>query len=121
MKKWITLAVLSFVLLLQGCAFNSFMFEAKENKPIIIIEHPPNRVAYGGNLNEEDMAHLQEVLTTMQRMPYKDHHYNNPLGVNVHADLKRTNSSTFSGASTITKKENKNVQKHNSNTDVTVP
>jgi len=118
MKKLLYLSVLAFVLLLQGCAFNSFMFEARENKPIVIIEHPPNRVAYGGNLNDADMVQLKEVLTAMQRMPYKDYHYDSPLGVTVSADVKQTDSSTFSGSSTISKKESKNVQEHSSDIDV---
>jgi len=89
-------SVILFGLMLNGCAFNSFMFEARENKPVIIIEHPPNRVAFGGNLNDKDMYNLKKVLVIMQRMPYQDHHYNSPLGVNVEANINNVRTSNFS-------------------------
>ena len=105
-------------ILFQGCSFNSFMFEANENKPIVIIEHPPNRVAYGGNLNDADMKQLKEVLVAMQKMPYKDYHYDSPLGVTVQADIVRKDESSFTGSTTLKKQEVKDVQEHTSDIDI---
>ena len=112
------IAVLGFVLLMQGCAFNSFMFEATENKPIVIIEHPPNRIAFGGNLNDKDMENLQKVLGVMQKMPYRNHHYSSPLGVNVNAIVKSDRTSSFSGTTAITEGSSRHEKNSNNNTDV---
>jgi len=112
------ISAIAAMLLLNGCAFNSFMFEARENKPIIIIEHPPNRIAFGGNLNDKDIANAQQVLKMMQRMPYKDYHFKAPLGFVLNSSVSNVDESSFSGATTVSRKETKDESSHSSDVNV---
>ena len=87
------------LILLHGCSFNGLFLEGHENKPVVIIEHPPNRVAYGGNLNPDDIANIQTILRQLARMPYKNHEFKYPLGVALNSDSKESIGDSFSATS----------------------
>jgi len=89
---------------LSGCAVNSFLFEAHENRPIVAIDYPPNRLAYGGHLNEEDVETLTKVIGAMSRSAYRPHHYKYPMGISTDLSNKDDNTNSFKGSSTLTVK-----------------
>jgi len=89
------------VFLLQGCAFNSFLFNAEENNPIVIIEYPPNRVAYGGNMNKADIEALKDILIHMEKGEFHDYKHSFPFGVGLQAIVQETRNDTFDGTSSI--------------------
>ena len=85
--------------MLNGCAFNSFMFDAEENRPIVIMEYPPNRIAYGGNMNPNDILVMRQVISEMSKTPYQEHHFTYPLGLGIDATIRTVKETSFKGSS----------------------
>jgi len=104
--KLSTKLVLMFVLVLNitGCSVSSALFSSSPNKPIVIIDYPPNRIAYGGHFEPIDSKQLLEILNELNKRDYKDHHYRYPVGVKVNSLLSDTKTDTFSGSTEVSTK-----------------
>jgi len=105
-------------LLFGGCSVNGLLFKAENARPIVIIEHPPNRIGYVGDLDSADMANLQDVLRLMQTQKYRDHKFAFPLGAKIEFDSSTIENDTFTGASTTTIQRSNNEQDHSSDVSV---
>ncbi len=104
MKKTLTLYMLLFMVLLNGCSMSSLFFNAKSEDPVVLIDNPPMRMVYAGKFNDEDRKMFVWMLRQMDKMPYKDHTYNFPIGANISINEGDTtsHSSSFTGSASRT-------------------
>ena len=102
------------IILLSGCSFNGLFLEGQENKPVVIIEHPPNRVAFGGNLNPEDIENIQMILIELSKKPYEDHAFKFPMGVSFARTEKEEKIDSFIGIGSGSKEDTKSGEAQSS-------
>jgi len=88
-------------LMIQGCSVTTFLGGFEEAKPIYVLNVPPNRIGWGGHLNEEDRKLLLEMTKRMLDKPYKEFHYPYAAGVKAVIENKRTTSHSFSGTTAV--------------------
>ena len=116
-RKILSLIVLSFVILLQGCSINSLLIKASNARPIVIIEHPPNRIGYVGDLDKDDMKNMRQILKMMQSQKYKNHQYKFRLGADINFDSYVIEKDSFEGSSSTATKRSEGESTSNSGTN----
>jgi len=103
-SKFLNLSVLLFMVMLNGCSVDSFLFSAEPEKPLVLIEHPPNRIGYWGKINEADIKNMQKLYEMMQKDKYEPHVYKFPMGADLKHDAVIEKGRTFTGSTSIHKK-----------------
>ena len=105
--KIIKLSVVTCSFLFTGCSVDSFLLSAHPEKPVIIINHPPNRIGYWGALSDADMKNIQDIYSIMKDEKYIDHKYKFQLGAEINHDVDIQQGRSFKGASSLTTKRRK--------------
>jgi len=62
---------------------NSLLLEAHNAKPLVIIDYPPNRVTYYGDIGNKDMVHMNNVINLLAKEEYIDHVHQFPMTLNA--------------------------------------
>ena len=88
-------------LVMQGCSVTTFLGGFEQAKPIYVLNVPPNRIGWGGHLNEEDRKLLLEMTKRMLDKPYKNFHYPYGSGVKTINETKISTSHSFSGTTAV--------------------
>ncbi len=81
--KTLTLCAILFMLILNGCSMNGFFFEAHNARPLVIIDYPPNRVTYYGDMGNKDMNHMNNVINLLAKEEYINHVHQFPMTLNA--------------------------------------
>ena len=71
-----TITALLFVLFLQGCAFQSFLFDTEEARAGFVITRPPVQISYRGDVSKESQAFALNMLHEMQSEKTNDYKFN---------------------------------------------
>jgi len=90
-------------LTISGCSITSFLGEARSSNPMYVISIPPNRVGYGGHMNQEDRELLLNLTRAMLSKPYQDYSYKYPIGVGIKIHSTSDSTTRFSGSTRISK------------------
>ena len=96
--------MLLFIVILNGCSVTTFLGGVSPDRPIYVINVPPNRIGYGGKVTKEDGELMLNVLDKMLKKQYHNHHYAYPAGIGVNIDSSIIKSDTFSGSTSIKKR-----------------
>ena len=76
MGKTLNLSVLTFTLLLQGCAFQSALLDVEPPRAGFLITRPPVQIAYRGDVSPEAEAFTMRILRQMQTEPSTEYKFN---------------------------------------------
>jgi hypothetical protein len=88
LKKLLTSAMLIFVLLLQGCSLYTPLFSTKKEGHIVVIDYPPNRISYAGDVKPKDQKLILDILKELEKRRYHPHVYPSRPGLNVDSNIE---------------------------------
>ena len=83
--KTMTSVVLVSVLLLQGCAFQSILFDTEEARAGFVITRPPVQISYRGDVSPESQAFALNVLKQMQSERTNNYKFNENTNVRLNS------------------------------------
>ena len=83
--KWMNLMVLSLVVILQGCAFQSPIMDIEEPRAGFVITRPPVQIAYRGDVSPEAEAFTLRILRQMQTEKSTTYKFNENTNVRLNS------------------------------------
>jgi hypothetical protein len=92
-RTYLTMAV--FVALLQGCSVYSPFFSTKREGHLVIIDYPPNRIAYAGDVEPADQKLIIDILHELEKRKYRPHTYPKRPGVNIDSEINHQFKTLF--------------------------
>ena len=79
------LTVLTFIVLLHGCAFESPVLDSQNDRAGFVITKPPMQISYRGDITPEAQAFTLKVIREMKVIPYKDYKFNENHNVRLNS------------------------------------
>ena len=79
------LSVLTFIVLLHGCAFESPVLDSQNDRAGFVITKPPLQISYRGDMTPEARAFTLQILREAKTVPYKDYHFNENHNVRLNS------------------------------------
>ena len=86
-SKRLTFLVLLFILFLQGCSFSSLLVGGRTSQQLVIVDYPPNRIAYTGDMTESQKDLMLSVLGLLGKEKYRNHRYDHVIGVDLESNI----------------------------------
>jgi hypothetical protein len=68
-----------------GCSVNSFLFESRPAVAQVLIERPPTRVTYIGDISDENKKFVIKCIDTMQKDKFTNYKFNENTNFNTDA------------------------------------
>ena len=101
MSRYLSLSVLSFILFFNGCSITSFLFDVHNPRPVVVIDYPPNRIAYGGTFDKESKEQVIDILQELEKRPYRAYKHPFPLGATLDTIQVESKSTSFNGSTSL--------------------
>ena len=100
------MAVLVFILLLQGCAFQSPVLDSENDRAGFVITKPPMQISYRGDMTPEAQKFTLQVIRELKAVPYRDYKFNENHNVrlnSIDAKSDKVNINLHENTTTIEK------------------
>jgi hypothetical protein len=88
------LIILILVIMFTGCSVSSFLFESRPAVSQVLIERPPTRVTYIGDISEENKKFVIKCIDTMQKDKFTNYKFNENTNFNTDAASVLSHSKT---------------------------
>ena len=85
LRKKISYVVLIFTLALQGCAFQSVLFDVEEPRAGFVITRPPVQISYRGDVSPQSQAFALNVLKQLQTEKANGYKFNENTNVRLNS------------------------------------
>ena len=79
------LYVLTFIVLLHGCAFESPVLDSQNDRAGFVITKPPMQISYRGDMTPEAQAFTLQVIKELKGVPFKAYKFNENHNVRLNS------------------------------------
>ena len=79
------LYILTFIVLLHGCAFESPVLDSQNDRAGFVITKPPMQISYRGDITPEARTFTLQVIREMKGLPFKDYAFNENHNVRLNS------------------------------------
>ena len=84
-NRYHSAGMLFFIVILNGCAVESFLFSSQPERAGFVITRPPVKVIFKGHTTDENKKFVHEIIKLLQKEPTNDYKFNETIKVDIKA------------------------------------